>query len=180
MAARTSMAKPIATARAMEPILGIGFPFNFCQTCASLSMANTTSRIPLPVATPAGALALARTVLARHFVEQSPRFIESVFARVVQLAIQCTGLRVDTSKLEFREKRELLLGCALDAGDMLGQLASESYPDRLPALYEEFQEGGVSGYTSAEDLMRKTRIFFEGHIRHMLDVQWGGVDVALE
>ena len=100
--------------------------------------------------------------------------------RVVQLAIQCTGLRVDTSKLEFREKRELLLGCALGAGDMLGQLASESYPDRLPALYEEFQEGGVSGYTSAEDLMRKTRIFFEGHIRHMLDVQWGEVDVALE
>src|SRR5439155_5396518 len=82
MAARTSMAKPIATARAMEPILGIGFPFNFCQTCASLSMANTTSRVPLPVATPAGALALARTVLARHFVEQSPIFIESVFARV--------------------------------------------------------------------------------------------------
>jgi hypothetical protein len=95
--------------------------------------------------------------------------------RIVQLAIRCTGLNVDTSKLPFHDDRERLLGCALGTGDMLGQLASAEYPARLPALYEEFREGGVPGYTSAADLMRQTRGFVTGHVQQMLTTQWGNV-----
>lgn len=95
--------------------------------------------------------------------------------RLVQLAIRCTGLRVDMSKMAFRDERERLIGCALGTGDMLGQLASETYPHRLRGLYEEFREGGVPGYASAEDLMRKTHAFWDTHVQAMLNTQWGGV-----
>jgi hypothetical protein len=117
-------------------------------------------------------------------VERSARFAGTFLTafgvnvdevRLVQLTIRCTGLRVDVANLAFRSDRERLLGCALGTGDMLGQLASETYPQRLRALYEEFREGGVPGYTSGDDLIRKTRAFWEGHVKNMLETQWHGV-----
>src|SRR2546426_8064108 len=82
-------------------------------------------------------------------VERSARFAGTFLTafgmsadevRLAQVAIRCTGLRVDVANLAFRSDRERLLGCALGTGDMLGQLASETYPQRLHALYEEFRE----------------------------------------
>jgi hypothetical protein len=99
--------------------------------------------------------------------------------RFVQVAIQCTGVQVDTSRLEFRDERERFLGCALGAGDMLGQMAATNYPELLPALYREFAEAGMTDYDSAGDLMRKTRGFYASHVRELLDVEWGQVHRVL-
>ena len=99
--------------------------------------------------------------------------------RVVRLAINCTGIEVDTSKLEFRSQHERFLGCALGAGDMLGQMAGDDYPERLPALYREFAEAGITTYSSATDLMRQTRTFYEGRVGQLLDEQWGRVHQVL-
>lgn len=99
--------------------------------------------------------------------------------RWVQVAIQCTGVQVDTSQLEFRDERERFLGYALGAGDMLGQMAATNYPELLPALYLEFAEAGMTDYDSAADLMRKTRGFYVGHVRELLDKEWGQVHRVL-
>ena len=99
--------------------------------------------------------------------------------RVVQLAINCTGIEVDTSKLEFRDQRERFLGSALGAGDMLGQMAADDYPERLPALYREFAEAGITTYSGATDLMRQTRAFYEGRVGQLLEKQWGQVHQVL-
>jgi len=99
--------------------------------------------------------------------------------RLVRLAISCTGIQVDTSKLEFRDKRERFLGCALGAGDMLGQMAGDDYPERLPELYREFVEAGIATYSSATDLMRQTRKFYEGRVAQLLNEEWGQVHRVL-
>ncbi len=109
--------------------------------------------------------------------------------RVVQLAIRCTGLNVNASKLEFQNERERFIGCALGTGDILGQMAEPDYLRRLPGLYREYQEaaafsglreGGIASYTSAEDLMRKSRRFYNDYVKRMLDTQWTGVHKALQ
>jgi len=104
--------------------------------------------------------------------------------RVVQNAIHSTGVDVKMENLTFRDARERFLGCALGTADILGQMAAPDYPERLPALYREFAEAaacsksgnnGIAGYKSAEDLMGRTRSFYHGFVRRMLDTQWDGV-----
>jgi hypothetical protein len=109
--------------------------------------------------------------------------------RVVQLAIRCTGVNADVSKLAFHDTRERFIGCALGTGDMLGQMAAPDYPRRLPALYREYAEaaafsglrkGGIASYTSPADLMRRSRQFYNDYVKRMLDTQWASVHKALE
>jgi predicted metal-dependent HD superfamily phosphohydrolase len=95
--------------------------------------------------------------------------------RLVRMAIQCTGVQVDTSRLDFRGDEERLLGYALGTGDMLGQMAAANYPEQLPALYREFVEAGMTAYASATDLMRQTRGFYTAHVRELLEDEWGNV-----
>ena len=108
--------------------------------------------------------------------------------RVVQLAIHCTGVNVNVSKLDFQNERERFIGCALGTGDILGQMADPDYPRRLPALYREYSEavafsglrkGGIASYTDAVDLMRKSRHFYDDYVKRMLNTQWASVHKAL-
>ncbi|MEE8350274.1 MAG: hypothetical protein V3R94_11925 [Acidobacteriota bacterium] len=109
--------------------------------------------------------------------------------RFVQLAIECTGIQVDVDSLPFDDDRQRFLGAVVGTGDMLGQMAAPDYPEKLEGLYREFAEAatypgapdsGIDIYTSASDLMRKTRGFYEGHVQFMLETQWSGVYKALE
>jgi predicted metal-dependent HD superfamily phosphohydrolase len=95
--------------------------------------------------------------------------------RIVRSAIQCTGVQVDTSRLAFHDERERFLGCALGTGDILGQMAAANYPEQLPALYREFAEAGITAYRDATDLMRRTRGFYAGEVRKLLNEEWGRV-----
>ena len=108
--------------------------------------------------------------------------------RTVQLAIDCTGVKITVEPHQFRNEREYLIGCALGAGDILGQMGAPEYPERLSRLYHEFAEaaqysGGkdswISTYTSTEDLLNRTRAFYEDYVKTMLDSRWGGVHAAL-
>ena len=109
--------------------------------------------------------------------------------RVVQIAIYGTGVNVDMSKLQIRDDREKYLACVIGTGDILGQMAAFDYPDRLPALFAEYKEAISSAETdisilnvfeSPDDLMSKTRWFYEGYVRRMLETQWGSVYRDLE
>jgi hypothetical protein len=108
--------------------------------------------------------------------------------KLVMVAIRCTGVNVEQTMWSFLNEREWLLGCALGAGDILGQMAAPDYPERLPALYREYREavdysklreGPLASFTSAEDLMRRTRDFYQKYARHMLNTVWGGVHESL-
>jgi hypothetical protein len=108
--------------------------------------------------------------------------------RLVMVAIRCTGINVERTMWSFLNEREWLLGCALGAGDILGQMSAPDYPERLPALYREYQEavayskpkdGPLTSFTSAEDMMRRTRDFFKNYALRMLYSVWGGVHDSL-
>ncbi len=70
---------------------------------------------------------------------------------------------------------ERIVGFALGTADLLGQMAAPDYVDKLPVLYSEFAEaarysadgkmkaGGF--FTSADDLMQKTPLFWENYVR---------------
>jgi hypothetical protein len=109
--------------------------------------------------------------------------------RLVQLAIECTGIQVDVDGLPFNDDRERFIGCVVGTGDMLGQMAAPDYPEKLDRLYREFAEAatypeasgtGIETYTSVKDLMARTRGFYKHYVQLMLETQWGGVYQALE
>ncbi len=106
----------------------------------------------------------------------------------IQLLIDCTGVKIDVDNLPFYKDQERFLGRVLGTGDILGQMAAPDYPERLSRLYEEFKEAAayskdsgswIDNYHNAEDLMRKTRDFYEVYVKQLLETQWGGVHRAL-
>ena len=108
--------------------------------------------------------------------------------RLIQLVIDCTGVAVNVEYLPFENEQERFLGWVLGTGDILGQMAAPDYPESLHGLFQEFSEAAdysnangswIEDYSSAEDLMKKTRSFYEGYVQWMLQTQWGGVHEAL-
>jgi hypothetical protein len=77
-----------------------------------------------------------------------------------KIMIRCTDLEADFEKLVFPARDIELLGKMLAAADLLAQMADRAHLEKLFYLYQEFQEGMVSGYNSAEDMLRKTIDFY--------------------
>jgi hypothetical protein len=82
--------------------------------------------------------------------------------------VHCTGLNVSVFRLSFRSREEKHLGLMLGTADLIGQMASRTYLERLTNLYKEFKEGRVAGYESAFDLLKKT-IGFHAHMKVRLE-----------
>jgi len=75
--------------------------------------------------------------------------------------INCTGLSAQIKQIKFSSPAERLLGYMLGSADLLGQMASRTYLERLVFLYREFKEGHVKGYSSEFELLKKTLEFYE-------------------
>ena len=103
-----------------------------------------------------------------HHVERSVHFVKTYFARnhfskqdarSVANMILCTDMAVPVEKIKFGSPAERTAGLMLGAADLLGQMASRCYLERLLVLYREFREGRVKGYASELELLRKTLVF---------------------
>lgn len=103
-------------------------------------------------------------------VERSIEFLEKYLPRkgfskqdVVSASnmVLCTGMSKDISKIKFTDKEERILGLMLGTADYLGQMSSRTYLEKLVFLYYEFVEGGVTGYSSEYDLLKKTLTFYQ-------------------
>jgi hypothetical protein len=123
----------------------------------------------------------------RQHIERSIAFMRGYFHKnglkrhdceLCGLYLRSTGLDVtDVSikELPFPDSQHRLLGMMLAAADLLGQMASRTYLEKLPYLYLEFQEGGIPGFSSAYDLLSKTVGFYH-NTRKRLENELGGVD----
>lgn len=89
--------------------------------------------------------------------------------------LRCTGLDTRIDRIDFENDEQELLGKALAAADLVGQMADRTYLERLPFLYREFREGGVPGFENEFELIRKTPGFWE-FIDDRLANALGGVD----
>jgi len=91
----------------------------------------------------------------------------------VQNMIRCTGVDAMLNLIQFQSETERVTGHALGTADLLGQMAAEDYVDKLPILFEEFAEAArhskerghlISMFSSAEDLLRKTPVFWKDYV----------------
>jgi hypothetical protein len=98
--------------------------------------------------------------------------IEEILA--VQNMIRCTGVNVKLDAIQFQDELERIVGFTLGTADLLGQMAAPDYVDKLPVLYSEFAEAAkynaskmrVGGFfSSAEDLIQKTPMFWEKYVQ---------------
>ena len=86
--------------------------------------------------------------------------------------IRCTGVTLDMN-IRFHNTEEKLIGYALGIADLLGQMSTADYIDKLFILYREFEEAyrykspdklkrhGSTIPASADDLIRSTPGFYE-------------------
>jgi len=95
--------------------------------------------------------------IKKYFRKQGLPAIEAMSAARM---VSCTGLEVDLGKVRFASKFERTLGYMLGTADLLGQMASRTYLERLIYLYNEFKEGNVKGYASEQMLLEKTLKFY--------------------
>jgi len=102
----------------------------------------------------------------------------------VQNMILCTGVNAALSVIPFQSELEKVAGWALGTADLLGQMAAEDYVDKLPILYAEFVEAAayskdrthfIAMFSSPEDLMQKTPVFWDKFVRIKLDRDFGGL-----
>jgi hypothetical protein len=109
--------------------------------------------------------------------------------RLVQYAICATALGARMNQIGFRSRSEFLVGALVATGDMLGQMAAEDYPERLPGLYLELREAalysrleksGPTVYRNLLELLTGTDKFYSGYVTKILDSEWGGVHRWLE
>jgi hypothetical protein len=74
--------------------------------------------------------------------------------------LTCTDLSAKISEIHFPSPEIALLGKLIGTADLLGQMADRTYLEKLLFLFDEFRDGGVMGYKSELDLLRKTRDFY--------------------
>jgi len=108
--------------------------------------------------------------------------------QAVQNMISCTGVSAVLDAIPFQSELEKIAGLCLATSDLLGQMAAEDYVDKLPVLFAEFSEAAsytkdqtsfVAGFSSAEDLIRKTPDFWKKIVRVKLDRDFAGVHAFL-
>jgi hypothetical protein len=102
--------------------------------------------------------------------------IEEILA--VQNMIRCTGVNVKLDAIQFQSELERIVGFSLGTADLLGQMAANDYVDKLPVLYLEFAEAAAFNagkmraggfFSSAEDLIQKTPLFWEKYVQPKLN-----------
>ena len=117
-------------------------------------------------------------------VDRSIHFIKNYFpkigfsakdARAAANMVLCTDMALPVEKVRFSGPEERAVSFMLGSADLLGQMASRCYLERLLFLYKEFQEGHVKGFTSELDLLHKT-IDFAEFIDKRLAVTLGGTE----
>jgi hypothetical protein len=90
--------------------------------------------------------------------------VELADARAI---IRGTILAEDVNAMRFRSRSQELLGRMLSVSDLLSQLSSDIYLERLIFLHEEDKQSGEPHYTSRKDCCRKA-IEFDARARTRL------------
>ena len=91
--------------------------------------------------------------------------------------IMYTGVAVDYNKLPSNSEEEKIVGFALGTADLLGQMSADDYPEKLTALYREFEESyhfegidelrkkGMAVFENADDLIKNTPSLYEKAVK---------------
>lgn len=97
--------------------------------------------------------------------------------------IRATGPSADISRLCFATPTDRLLASLMVTADYVSQMSAPEYPEKLPALYREFEESddylGVPSekrvFKSEHDLLAKTPLFWGKVVEPKLHDDFNGV-----
>ncbi len=106
---------------------------------------------------------------------------------VCRNALLCTGIDNRIARISFRTQDEALIGKMLGTSDLLGQMASCRYLEKLPYLYRELVEGEVLKHAGEYDFLENTTAFYRetldrfanelggvsGYMRDHFRARWG-------
>jgi hypothetical protein len=95
--------------------------------------------------------------------------------RLAMNMVKSTSLVMDIGNIEFIDEDNRILGYMLGSADLMGQMASRTYLEKLLFLYDEFQEASIPGYNSEFDLLKKTAEFYDSLVAERLDKVLEGV-----
>ncbi|MBA4419160.1 MAG: hypothetical protein C0392_14825 [Syntrophus sp. (in: bacteria)] len=91
----------------------------------------------------------------------------------IENAIRCTGVGSTPESIHFNSEEERIIGYALGTADLLGQMSSPDYLQKLPSLFTEFEEAycfegmdktlnsGVKIFNNADELLLNTEYFYK-------------------
>lgn len=104
--------------------------------------------------------------------------------RSVQNMIRCTGIDAILESIAFENEAERIVGHALGTADLMGQMAADDYVEKLPVLYDEFQEAArhdrghtdfITKFGGAYDLIQRTPAFWRDYVLPKLDKDFAGL-----
>ncbi len=75
--------------------------------------------------------------------------------------IRCTILSFSPAQIPFPSKKVRYLGYIVGSADLLAQMADRHYLEKLLLLYKEFEEASLPGFQSEQELLKKTKDFYE-------------------
>ncbi len=111
-------------------------------------------------------------VMEKYFKKNGFSLRDYMFCRD---CLKCTGINVKIKDIQFESKEHEILGKILGTADLIGQMADIHYLIKLPFLYEEFKEGGVSVFANELDLLKSTPGFWE-FTKQRFITEYGNVD----
>ncbi|NOX24953.1 MAG: hypothetical protein GXP59_02345 [Deltaproteobacteria bacterium] len=90
--------------------------------------------------------------------------------------IRCTILAERPAELHFHNEKMRILGYVLGTADITAQMADRQYLEKLPSLFNEFQEGGLAAdYISELELLEKTDEFYNSIAIKRLNEDFQGI-----
>ncbi len=93
--------------------------------------------------------------------------------------VRCTILSLPPARISFSNQTVALLGKAMGTVDLLAQMADRNYLEKLSSLFKEFEEGGISGYKSELELLKKTEQFHHSVVKVRLVEDLDNVGLAM-
>ena len=72
-----------------------------------------------------------------------------------------TSLDTNPSEIKFESLETEFLCKALGTADLMGQMADRTYLEKLLFLFYEFRQGGIAGYDTELELLKKTLDFYD-------------------
>ena len=95
--------------------------------------------------------------------------------RICRNNILCTGIHPEIERISFLTRENQITGMMLGTADLLGQMSSRTYLEKLPFLYLEFREAFIDDYEDELDLLRRTIDFYKITVKRLRD-EFGGVN----
>jgi HD superfamily phosphodiesterase len=92
--------------------------------------------------------------------------------------IMSTILTLPLAEIPFRSNKVKAMGMILGSADLIAQMSDRTYLEKLPLLFQEFEEAKMPGFETPLELFKNTEEFYHSVARTRLRQELGNVAAA--